>query len=196
MADLIYFSSSSLDGYINDLEGDFGWAEPSPELHRFVNDLQRGIGTQLLGRASYEVMIWWEDMGGDAPDGPDLDVAPEMQAAAEEFQEIWKASDKIVYSTTLQSTTTARTRLERSFDPDAIRRLKDESSTDLCIGGARLAASAIAAGLVDEYQLVLNPVIVGGGTPSLPDGVRVDLELVEQRTFDGGAVFLRYRTHR
>lgn len=196
MADLIYFSSSSLDGYINDPDGDFGWAEPSPELHRFINDLQRGVGTQLLGRASYEVMIWWEDMGAGDPDGPELDVTPEMQAAAEEFGEIWRAADKVVYSTTLDATTTGRTRLERSFDPDAVRLLKEGSSADLAIGGARLAASAIAAGLVDEYQLVLNPVIVGGGTPSLPDDVRIDLDLVEQRTFDGGAVFLRYRTRR
>jgi dihydrofolate reductase len=196
MADLVYFASSSLDGYINDPEGGFGWAEPSAELHRFVNQLQRGISTQLLGRASYEVMLWWEDMGASDPEGPELDASPEMAAAAEEFGEIWRASDKVVYSTTLERTTTARTRLERRFDPDAVRELKAEATGDLCIGGARLAAHAITAGLVDEFQLVLNPVIVGGGTPSLPDGVRLDLELVEQRRFDGDATFLRYRAVR
>ena len=198
MGDLVYLSISSLDGYIDDPDGGFEWAEPTAELHRFVNELQRGVTTQLLGRGTYEVMLWWDDMGASDPDDPGLgtDVDPAMEAAAEEFGEIWRATDKIVYSTTLERSEMSRSRLERTFDLDAVRRLKAESTGDLAIGGARLAAQAITAGLVDEFQLVLNPVIVGGGTPSLPEGTRLDLELVEQRLFDGGAVFLRYRARR
>src|SRR4051794_8320560 len=141
-------------------------------------------------------MTWWEDMGASDPGGPELDASPEMAAAAEEFGEIWRAFDKVVYSTTLEHPTTARTRIERTFDPDEVRRLKAEADGDLCIGGARLAAQAITSGLGDEFQLGLHPGIVGGGTPSPPAGARIDLELVEQRRFDGDATFLRLRDRR
>jgi dihydrofolate reductase len=179
---LIYSALASLDGYIADEEGNFDWAEPDAEVHTFVNDLARDVGTYLYGRKLYETMVYWEDPQEYA-DWPDY---------LKEFADIWQAAEKIVYSTTLDSPSTARTRVEREFDPDAVRELKESEGHDLAIGGANLAAHAFRAGLVDECQLFLSPAIVGGGNRCLPDGVRLDLELVDERRFGNGTVFLRY----
>jgi dihydrofolate reductase len=183
MGALIYSSICSLDGYVADRDGDFDWAMPDEEVHAFVNDRERPIGTYLYGRRMYEVMAGWEFIADDA--GP---------PAADDFAELWRSAEKIVYSTTLQAVSTSRTRLEREFDPAAIRALKASSPQDLSIGGPCLAASAIRAGLVDEWQLYLVPAVVGGGTPALPADVRLDLRLVDERRFEGGTVFLHYRT--
>jgi dihydrofolate reductase len=183
MARLIYSMIQSLDGYVADAAGKFDWAEPDEQVHSFANELQRAVSTNLYGRRMYEVMSAWEMLGslGDEP------------AYIKEFGELWRASDKVVYSTTLDTVSTARTRIEREFGPDAVRRMKDEAGGDISIGGPGLAAQAIAAGLVDEYQLFVVPVVVGGGTRFLPDGVRLDLRLVDQRLFDDGTVYLSYR---
>jgi len=183
MGRLIYSAIQSLDGYVADAAGKFDWAAPDESVHTFANQLQRSIGTNLLGRRMYQVMSAWETLGtrGDEP------------AYVEEFGELWRASDKVVYSTTLGSVGAARTRLERAFEPDAVRRMKDELVGDISIGGPTLAAQAIAAGLVDEYQLFFVPVVVGGGTRCLPDGIRLDLQLVDQRRFDNGTVYVSYR---
>jgi dihydrofolate reductase len=180
---LIYSAIASLDGYVADEEGDFGWAAPGKEVHAFVNDLERPIGTHLLGRRMYEVMAWWET----APTGADSE--PVML----DFAEIWRAADKIVYSTTLQTVSSARTQIVRAFDPGAVRRLKASAERDLTIGGPHLAAAAFTAGLVDECHLFLVPVVIGGGTRALPDGVRVGLELLDERRFDSGIVHLHHR---
>jgi dihydrofolate reductase len=175
---LVYSALASLDGYIADTEGRSEWAAPDVEVHAFVNDLERGVGTMLLGRRMYEVLAVWETM--DEPE-------PEMR----DFAEIWRAADKIVYSRTLETVSTARTRIEREFDPEAVRAMKVEG--DVSIGGPELAGHALRAGLVDELQLLISPILVGGGTAALPDGVRRELELVEERRFGNGVVFLRYR---
>jgi len=179
----IYSAIASLDGYVADEQGNFDWAAPDDELHAFVNDLERGIGTYLYGRRMYETMVFWET-ALDAPDQP---------AFVREYAEIWQAADKVVYSSTLQAVASARTRIERSFDPQAVRKLKATSARDISIGGPHLAAEAIRSGLVDEYRQLMVPVIVGGGNRWLPDGVRIDLELVDERRFDGGVVASRYR---
>jgi dihydrofolate reductase len=184
MAKLIYSAITSLDGYVADENGDFDWAEPDEEVHRFVNDLARPAGTYLYGRRMYEVLSAWETI----PTGDD------QPAFIRDFAEIWRAADKIVYSRTLPSVSTARTRLERTFDPEAVRRLKAQADGDLTIGGPGLAAEAFKAGLVDACQLFLAPIVVGGGTPSLPDKVRVELELVDERRFGNGVVYLHHRT--
>ena len=184
MGELIYTAIQSLDGYIADEQGDFEWAAPGEEVHAFVNELTRPLGTHLYGRRMYEVLSVWERP----------DELPGMTEAMRDFADIWKAADKVVYSRTLDAASTERTRLEREFDPDAVRALKESSERDLAIGGPGLAASAFRAGLVDELQLFIAPAIVGGGTPSLPAGVRLDVELVEERRFDGGMAYLRYRT--
>jgi dihydrofolate reductase len=184
MAELIYSAIMSLDGYVADEEGNFDWAEPDDEVHAFVNDLERPIGTNLYGRRMYEVMAYWET-AHTVPDQP-----PEIL----DYAEIWRAADKVVYSTTLEEASTARTRIEREFDPDAVQRMKADAERDLSIGGPTLAAQAIAAGLVDELHLFVAPVVVGGGTRSLPDGVRWDLDLADERRFRNGVVYLRYRT--
>jgi dihydrofolate reductase len=193
LADLIYFINTSIDGYSADEEGDFGWGAPDAEVHQFVNDLHRGVGSFLLGRRDYEVMTAWETFGtddqGDAFDGADAD----MLDAASDFAAIWRAADKVVYSTTLTATSTARTRIERSFDADAVRALKAAATAPLGIGGPTLAGQALAAGLVDEVRFLVNPVLIGGGLRTWPEGVRAELRLVEERPFDNGAVFLRYR---
>ena len=181
MGRLIYSAIASLDGYVADAEGKFDWAAPGPEVHAFVNDLERPVGTHLYGRRMYEVMAWWEANDDDAP-------------VMRDFAGIWRAADKIVYSTTLETTSSARTRIERDFDPEAVRRLKAQAGRDLTVGGPHLAGQAIAAGLVDECHLFFVPVMVGGGTRALPDGVRVELELVDERRFASGVVYLRYRT--
>ena len=184
MARLIYSAIASLDGYVADEEGGFGWAAPDDEVHAFVNDLARPVGTLLLGRRMYEVLASWETV----PTGPD------QPAAMRDFAELWRASDKVVYSRTLEEPSTPRTRIEREFDPDAVRELKETAERDLSVGGAELAGEALRAGLVDELNQVVVPVIVGGGTHWLPDGLRLDLELVDERRFSNGSVHLHYRT--
>jgi dihydrofolate reductase len=182
VARLIYTAIASLDGYIEDAEGEFGWAAPDEEVHRFINDLERPIGTYLLGRRMYEVMLYWE-----TPD-PSIAESPYTQ----DFASIWRAADKIVYSKTLQEAPSARTRIERDFDPEGVRQLKDRSDADLSVGGPALAADAFRAGLVDECRLLLVPVIVGAGKRALPANVRLDLELLDERRFGNGTVHLHY----
>ena len=183
MAKLIYSAIASLDGYVADENGNFDWAAPDEEVHRFVNDLERPVGTYLYGRRMYEVMAFWETAGG-------ADQPPFVR----DFAELWRAADKVVYSKTLADVSSARTRIERDFDPDAVRRLKAMAERDLTVGGPGLAGQALAAGLVDECQFFVAPVVVGGGTRSLPDGVRLDFELLDERRFGSGVVYLRYRT--
>ena len=180
MADLIYTAIASLDGYVADEDGKWDWSVPDAEVHAFVNDLERPVGTHLYGRRMYEVLVAWETM-----DDPD----PLMR----DYAEIWRGAEKIVYSSTLERVSSARTRIERRFDPEAVRELKRTAASDLAIGGPTLAAEAFAAGLVDRVHLLLSPVSVGGGTPALPRGARIDLELVDERRFGNGAVHLAYR---
>ena len=186
MAKLIYSAIGSLDGYVEDASGKFEWAAPDEEVHAFVNELERPIGTYLYGRRMYETMVFWETVD---PDG-------DWPAVAREFAAIWQAAEKVVYSRTLETVSSARTRIERELDPDAIERMKQSSGSDISIGGAELAGQAIAAGLVDELQLLLVPVLVGGGKRALPNEVRARLELLDERRFQSGAVFLRYRARR
>ena len=183
MARLIYSAIMSLDGYVADADGRFEWAAPDEEVHAFVNELERPVGTYLYGRRMYETMRYWET----------AHTLPGQRAVSLDFARIWQAAGKIVYSTTLQTPDTARTRIERTVDPDEVRKLKEADSGDLTVGGAHLAAQAIAAGLVDEYQLFLVPAVVGGGTRALPDQVRLNLSLAEERTFGSGTVYLCYR---
>jgi len=182
MGRLQYSVICSLDGYVADADGGYDWAAPDPEVHAFVNDLERPIGTYLYGRRMYETMAVWQTSGG-----------PEQTAVENDYAEVWRAADKIVYSATLHSVSTPRTRLERALDPEAVRQLKAASASDLGIGGATLAASALQAGLVDDLHHLLHPVVVGGGTRALPDGVRLGLELVDERRFAGGVVYLHHR---
>lgn len=184
MARLIYSAIASADGYVEDAEGKFGWAEPDDELLRFVNEIEAPIGTYLYGRRMYQTMVYWET----------ADQAPGQSSLERDFTRIWQAADKIVFSTTLDSPASPRTRIERAFDPAMIRQLKRDATADLSVGGAGLAGQALTAGLVDELQLILVPAIVGGGKPALPAGARLDLELLDTRRFTGGAVCLRYRT--
>ena len=184
MAKLIYSALTSLDGYIEDAGGTFDWAAPDEEVHAFVNDLERPVGTYLYGRRMYQTMVFWE-RPTDATADP----------VEREFAEIWQAADKIVYSRTLEAARSARTRIERDFVPEAVRQLKATASRDLGVGGAELAGRAIEAGLVDEFHLFVVPVIVGGGKRSLPDtSLRLDLELLDERRFANGTVYLRYGT--
>lgn len=184
MARLIYSVISSLDGYTEDMEGNFDWAAPDEEVHGFINNLERTVGTHLYGRRMYETLMVWETDPNLAAESPLL----------RDFAEIWQAANKIVYSRTLQATSTSKTRLERNFDPEAIRQLKETIEQDILIGGPELAAQAFRAGLIDECQLFLIPMIVGGGKQSLPGNVRLELNLLEERRFGSGVVFLRYRT--
>jgi dihydrofolate reductase len=183
VAKLIYTTIESLDGYVADEDGKFDWAMPDEEVHAFVNDLERPIGTHLYGRRLYEVMIGWETMH----------TLPDQTPVALDFAAIWQAAEKIVYSRTLETVSSARTRIEREFDPEAVRRIKAEVDRDIAIGGATLAGEAIRAGLVDELHVIASPIVVGGGTRSLPDGVRWELELLDERRFANGVVYLRYR---
>jgi dihydrofolate reductase len=183
MANLIYSAIASLDGYVADEDGKFDWAQPDEEVHTVINDLARPVGTYLLGRRMYEVLAYWDDP-------PALGEQPTY---VQTFAETWQAADKVVYSTTLDAVSTARTRIERHFDPDVVRTLKAQSERDLAIGGPHLAAQAIKAGLVDEYELFVVPVVVGGGTQSLPAKTRLQLQLVDERRFGNGTVLLRYR---
>jgi dihydrofolate reductase len=178
---LIYSALTSLDGYIVDAQGSFDWAAPDEQVHAFVNDLERPVGTYLYGRRMYDVMVAWETID---------DPSPVMR----DFAEIWRGAEKIVYSGTLEATASARTRIERTFAANTIRQLKASAERDIGVGGATLAAAAFRAGLVDECHLFVNPVVVGGGTRALPDGVRLELELLDERRFDGGVVYLRYRS--
>jgi dihydrofolate reductase len=186
MAKLIYSAITSLDGYIEDERGQFDWAEPDGEVHAFVNDLVRPMGTYLYGRRMYETMVGWET-------DPAL---AERSPVMADFAGIWQGADKVVYSSTLEAASTTRTRIERDFDPDAVRRMKAGVGQDLIVGGPNLAAHAFNAGLVDECHLFLVPVVVGGGKRSLPDGMRLNLELLDEHRFDNGTVHLRYGTRR
>jgi dihydrofolate reductase len=180
MARLVYSAIASLDGYVADEDGKWDWSVPDHEVHRAVNDLERDVGTNLYGRRMYEVMVAWETLESDDP-------------AMSDYAQIWRSADKVVYSRTLDAVASERTRIEHSFDPDAIRRMKAEAERDISIGGPELAAQAIRAGLVDEVHLFLSPVIVGGGKRALPDGTRVALELLDERRFANGVVHLHYR---
>ena len=183
MARLIYSAIASLDGHTADADGNFDWAAPDAELHAFVNDLERDVGTHLYGRRMYETMAVWETM--------DVSAEPDVMR---DYAGIWRGADKVVYSRALAAPSTPRTRIERDFDPEAVRRMKATAPRDLSVGGPALAAHALRAGIVDEIQLFLVPVVVGGGTRALPDGLRADLDLLEERRFAGGAVYLRYQS--
>ncbi len=183
MAKLIYSAIMSLDGYIADEHGNFDWAEPDEEVHVFINDLERPVGTYLYGRRMYETMAVWET----------LDAGPDQRSVSRDFAHIWRSADKIVYSRTLQDVSTPRTRLERAFEPQSVRILKAQAQRDLSVGGPDLAAHAIKAGLVDVYQLFVTRIIVGGGTRAFPVGCRQTLELLDERRFDNGTIFLHYR---
>jgi dihydrofolate reductase len=186
LAKLIYAAIASLDLYVYDESGGFGWARPDAEVHAFVNDLERPLGTHLYGRRMYETMRYWQTHDSAGETGAFAD-------AGADYARIWQATDKVVYSRTLGAVDTPRTRLEPKFDPDAVRALKDSADRDMSIGGAQLAAQALAHGLVDECHLMLAPVIVGGGMRALPDGLRAELELVDERRFASGFVHLQYR---
>jgi dihydrofolate reductase len=181
MAKLIYTTIASFDGYVADTAGNFDWAAPDEDVLAFLNEQEQPIGTYLYGRRLYELMAYW-------------DTATDLTGAAADYARIWQAPDKVVYSTTLESVSTSRTRLERSFDPAEIRRMKTGSDKDISIGGPTLAAVAIRAGLVDEYRFYLHPTVVGGGTATLPPGVSANLELVDEHRFAGGVVYLGYRS--
>ena len=184
MAKLIYSAITSLDGYVADEDGNFDWAAPDEEVHRFVNDLERPVGTYLYGRRMYEVMVAWESMH----------TVPDQPPSVRDYARIWRAADKIVYSRTLETVSSARTRIERDFDPAAVRQMKASAERDLTVGGPELAARAIKAGVVDEYHLFLAPIVVGDGNPSFPNNVRLMLELVNERRFGNGMVHLHYRS--
>jgi dihydrofolate reductase len=180
MASLIYVAIGSLDGYVEDQQGKFDWAAPDEEVHAFVNDLERPVGTYLYGRRMYETMVYWE-------------TDDDQGAVARDYAEMWRAAEKVVYSRTLQAVSSERTRIEREFDAAAIKRLKESSRSDIGIGGAELAGQAMAEGLVDECQLLLGPVLVGGGKRALPAGIHAQLELLDERRFRNGVVYLHYR---
>jgi dihydrofolate reductase len=177
---LIYSAIASLDGYVEDARGKFDWAAPDEEVHAFVNELERPIGTYLYGRRMYETMSAWETIDDDHP-------------VMRDYAELWRAAEKVVYSRSLESPSSARTRIERDFDAAAVRQLKETAHDDISIGGPELAGQAIEAGLVDEYHVILVPVLVGGGKRVFPDRVRAELELLDEHRFAGGAVYLRYR---
>jgi dihydrofolate reductase len=183
MARLIYSAITSLDGYAADVDGNFDWSAPDEEVHAFINDLERPVGTQLYGRRMYEVMMVWETIHSQP------DMSPTMLA----YAAIWQAAEKVVYSRTLDAVSTARTRLERAFDPETVRQMKAAAARDLTIGGPELAAEALREGLVDECHLFLSPVVVGGGKLALPDGIHLRLDLLDMRRFTNGVVHLHYR---
>lgn len=185
MAKLIYSALESLDGYIADQHGKFDWGEPDEEVHAFINDLMRPVGTYLYGRRMYEVMNAWETLDLD-------DQPPQMQ----DFASMWRSADKIVFSRSLDAASTARTHLEREFDPEAVRRMKAAAGPDLAVAGPTLAAHAFQAALVDECQLFIAPIVVGGGTRALPDNVRLELDLLDERRFANGMVYVRYGARR
>jgi dihydrofolate reductase len=182
VAKLIYSAIASLDGYVADEQGNFDWSAPDAEVHAFVNELERPIGTHLYGRRMYEVLVAWEDM--------ELEGQPDFMR---DYAQIWRAADKVVYSQALAAPASERTRIEREFDPQTVRAMKTLAARDISVGGPGLAAQALAAGLVDECHLFLAPVAVGGGTRALPDGVRLELELLGERRFGNGMVHLHHR---
>ena len=184
MAKLIYSVITSLDGFVADRDGNFDWAAPDEEVHTFVNDLERPIGTYLYGRRMYEVMAAWET----------AHILTDQPAVIQDFAKIWRAADKVVYSRTLETVSSTRTRIERVFDPEAVRQMKASATRDISVGGPDLAAQAIKAGLVDECHLFIAPIVVGGGKQSLPKGVRMNCELMDVRRFGNGVVHLHYRT--
>ena len=186
MGRLVYGVIASLDGYINDADEDFRWAVPDEEVHAYSNDLIRPVGTHLYGRRLYEVMSGWQTMG----------TSPDDDAIERDFGELWRGADKVVYSTTLEEVSTPRTRLERTFDPDAVRRLVADADQDVLIGGPGLAAQALRAGLVDGINVILVPTVIGGGTRYLPDGLHLDLELRDDRRFENGFAALDYAVRR
>jgi dihydrofolate reductase len=183
MARLVYMAIASLDGYVADEEGNFDWCMPDDEVFSFVNDFERPVGTYLYGRRLYELMTGWETAHTQAGQSP----------RALDFARIWQAADKVVYSRTLSATSTASTRIERDFDPEAVRELKEQAARDITVGGPELAAQAFRAGLVDECHLLLSPIVLGGGKSALPLDVRLRLELLGERRFGNGVVHLRYR---
>jgi dihydrofolate reductase len=182
MAKLIYSAIASLDGYTADDDGNFDWAAPDEDVHAFVNDLERPIGTYLYGRRMYDVMAYWET----------AHTLPDQSAVEQDYARIWRAADKVVYSRTLATVPSERTRIERDFDPDAVRQMKESADHDIGVGGPELAAEALRAGLVDELQLFLNPVVVGGGSRALPEQVHLQLDLLDEHRFSNGVVYLRY----
>jgi dihydrofolate reductase len=186
MAKLIYSTIASLDGYVADVDGNFDWAAPDEEVHTFVNDLERSVGTYLYGRRMYEVMVFWET----------AHTLPDQSPFMLDFAQIWQAADKVVYSKTLETVSSVRTRIERDFDPEAVRQMKARAGRAISVGGPDLAAQAIKAGLVDEWHLIRAPIVVGGGKQSLPNNVRLKLELLDERRFGNGMVHLHYRTRR
>jgi len=184
VAKLIYSGITSLDGYVADEEGNFDWSAPDQEVHTFVNDLERPVGTYLYGRRMYEAMVYWET----------AHLRANQPGFVQDFTAIWQAADKVVYSRTLERVSSARTHIERECDPDAVRQMKATAGRDITVGGPDLAAQAIKAGLVDEIHLFVTPIVVGGGKRFLPNNVRVGLELLDERRFASGEVFLHYRT--
>lgn len=184
LAKLIYIANTSLDGYIEDIHGVFGWTEPSEEVLGFITDLVRPAGTQLYGRRMYETMAVWET-------DPTLAAQSDLMA---DFAGVWQAAEKVVYSRTLGSVMTARTRIEPHFDPDGLRALKTSASSDLTIGGPTITAHALHAGLVDECHLFVYPVVVGDGKAAFPEDAHISLELLDEHRFANGVVYLRYRT--
>ena len=184
MAKLIYSAITSLDGYVADEDGKFDWSMPDAEVMRFLNEIERPVGTYLYGRGMYEVMAGWETAPTRENRSPTL----------QDFTQLWQAADKVVYSRTLEKVSTSKTRLEREFDPDAVRHMKASADSDMSVGGPELAGQALKAGLVDECHLYLTPIVVGGGKPSFPDNLRLPLELLEERRFGNGVVYVRYRT--
>ncbi len=183
MAKLMYSAMTSLDGFVEDAEGEFKWAAPDEEVLRFINELERPVSTYLFGRRMYETMLYWES----------AHTIPNQPEVVRDFTEIWQAADKIVYSKTLSSPSSRRTRIEGNFDPEQVRHLKAEAGSDVTVGGAGLAAQALGAGLVDELQLFLVPVLVGAGKSALSSNVRLELELLDERRFSSGVVYLQYR---
>jgi dihydrofolate reductase len=181
MAKLIYAALASLDGYLEDQEGKFGWGMPDEEVHAFVNGLERSLGTYLYGRRMYETMVFWETVNTDAP------------SVYSEYAQLWRAADKIVYSRTLETVSSGRTRIEREFDPDGVRQLKQSAGADIAVGGAELAGQAFDAGLIDECHLFLCPIVVGGGKRAVRDNIRAPLELLDERRFESGVVHVHYR---
>lgn len=184
MAKLIYSAITSLDGYVADEDGKFDWSMPDAEVIRFLNEIERPVGTYLYGRGMYEVMAGWETAPTRENRSPTL----------QDFTQLWQAADKVVYSRTLEKVSTSKTRLEREFDPDAVRHMKASADRDMSVGGPELAGQALKAGLVDECHLYLTPIVVGGGKPSFPDNLHLPLELLEERRFGNGVVYVRYRT--
>jgi dihydrofolate reductase len=184
MGKLIYSMITSLDGYVADNDGNFDWAAPDEEVHTFVNDLERPIGTYLYGRRMYEVMRYWET----------AHALTDQPSFMQDYAQKWRAADKIVYSKTLETASSARTRIERDFDPKAVLRMKAQAERDISVGGPDLATQALKTGLVDECHLFVTPIVVGGGKRSLPNDVRLELELLDERRFEGGVVHLHYRT--